>query len=415
MAAYIVGVGQSPIGKTNRKPKELCCVAVRAALADGGLKLEDLDGLIAVPALCEMHTMSAHRLCEALGMETSWKENHYIRTVDAGGASPISALIDAKRLVESGRCKVVAVVAGDSVGSLSLPDFLTKANEGIELPPGSQVSPMQPLVPLFYEMIARWHMRRFGTTREQLAMVAVLMSRQAAKNPESQVKIPVTFDKVLSSPHVGECTSIIECARRSDGAGAVIVVSSDFVKERSSLLHQQRRQAILIAGGAEAAQPFLSQKYLSGQDPNFDDYIFPTCYAVQEALKEARLGSIQEIQHFSIYDCFPIAFIKSVEDIGLATAGKGGTWVEELYRRSSSEIVPINTHGGLLGFAAPWEAPAIFSVVEAVRQLRGTAGARQVPNVRNALVHGNGGVLTHEAIVILKRQNPVEQSLTSKM
>lgn len=102
------------------------------------------------------------------------------------------------------------------------------------------------------------------------------------------------------------------------------------------------------------------------------------------------------------------------EAVGLAPKGKGGTWVEEMYHRTGREgsfrpgDFPVNTHGGLLAFGAPWETPAMYNIIEAIEQLTGEAGDRQVPNARRALVYGNGGIFSHSAVAILGR--PVDDA-----
>lgn len=129
---------------------------------------------------------------------------------------------------------------------------------------------------------------------------------------------------------------------------------------------------------------------------------------------------------FGLYDCFPVCFIRALEAVHLAPKGGGGQWVEQALQVASAAasaiaasppaaapfasrgVPPVNTHGGLLAFGAPWETPAMYNIIEAVHQLCGTAGmARQVPNARRALVYGNGGIFSHSAVAILSK--PLEQ------
>jgi acetyl-CoA acetyltransferase len=123
-----------------------------------------------------------------------------------------------------------------------------------------------------------------------------------------------------------------------------------------------------------------------------------------------------DIQFFGLYDCFPICLIRAVEAVGLAGRGEGGKYIEGMYMLSEKQggvleptQFPINTHGGLLAFGAPWEVPAMYNVIEAVRQLNQQAGAgnsgRQVPNCRRALVYGNGGIFSASAVAVLGSGN----------
>lgn len=129
--------------------------------------------------------------------------------------------------------------------------------------------------------------------------------------------------------------------------------------------------------------------------------------AVRIAYDSAQLG-VKDIDFFGLYDCFPICFIRALEAVGIAGKGRAGEWIESMYHASEQnggtlppESFPINTHGGLLSFGAPWEVPAMYNVIEAVHQLNGTAGARQVHGAKRALVYGNGGIFSASSVAIL--------------
>jgi len=116
-----------------------------------------------------------------------------------------------------------------------------------------------------------------------------------------------------------------------------------------------------------------------------------------------------DIDFFGLYDCFPICFIRAIEAVGLAPKYKGGQWVEQKFNDSernggilSPDEFPINTHGGLLGYGAPWETPAMYNVIEAVSQMNRQCGERQIQKeVKNCLVYGNGGIFSASAVAIL--------------
>ena len=168
------------------------------------------------------------------------------RTIDTGGAGPISGLLEADRMIRFQGCDLVAVVAGDAVSSLPTDEFLRRADSGCNDPEKSLPSPV---IPSGYDRIARWQMETKGVTREQLAMVAVLMSRQAIKHPYAMTKRALTLQEVLEAPLVAPVTSRLECARRADGAAAIIVASTRFIQENSHNLGSDLKAPYIVGGG----------------------------------------------------------------------------------------------------------------------------------------------------------------------
>jgi acetyl-CoA acetyltransferase len=368
--------------------------ALQTALADAGLELDELDGLVASPSLSEPRFMEAHYLATRIGMLPN--RGVRVRTIDTGGAGPISALLEATRMVKMEGCTAVAVVAGDAISSLPTDEFLRRADAGCSDPSGALPSPC---IPHGYSRIAEWQRETYGVTREQLAMVAVLMSRQAPRHPLALTRSPHRLDDVLAAPVIAPSTGLLECARRADGGAAIIVASAEFVQRRGG---GRRRRAgasdgVVILGGGEASGPLFPP-------PVIDETLFSCEQAARIAFAEAQLRP-DDIDFWGLYDCYPICFLRAVEAVGLAPKGGGGEWIEAMYERTSTAYAPndfpINTHGGLLSFGAPWEAPALYNVIESVAQLVGGAGERQVRGARRALVYGNGGIFSHSAVAIL--------------
>lgn len=262
------------------------------------------------------------------------------------------------------------------------------------------------MIPSGYDRIAKWHVDAGLVTREQLAMAAVLMSRQAVRHPYALTKRAVTLDEVLSSPAVGTVTNRLECARRADGGAALVVASSRFMRDHGLLDSNTRSVhqtvAPVIIGGGEASGPLYPP-------PIIDEEMFSCEQAVLQAYDAAQVNR-NDIEFFGLYDCFPICLIRAIEAVGLARRGEGGSYIEGMYSLSEKQggilepsQFPINTHGGLLSFGAPWEVPAMYNVIEAVCQLRQNANMkdRQVPNCRRALVYGNGGIFSASAVAVL--------------
>ncbi|KAH9247595.1 hypothetical protein BASA81_014812 [Batrachochytrium salamandrivorans] len=332
----IIGTGMTRLNPppsangSHATPSQLMQQSLGLALDSVGLCVRDLDGLIAIPSLAEPHFMEAHFLATQIGMLPG--RSLVVRTVDTGGAGPVTGLLEAKRMVQMEGADLVAVVAGDAVKNLPSHEFLRRADQTCSHPGANLVSPV---IPSGYDRMAQYQMHRFGITREQLAMCSTLMSIMASRHPYALTKKPRTIRDVMESTVVAPVTNALECARRADGGAAVLVASSRFL-ERKGL---SRNMGAVIIGGGEASGPFI------------------------------RLA----IRY-------------------------------ETFR--PQDIFPVNTHGGLLAFGAPWEVPAMYNIIEAFAQLTNTAGSqRQVRDARRALVYGNGGIFSHSAIAILGNGN----------
>lgn len=388
MKSALVGVGKTALGKLDSaNVSTLLEEALNKALVDAGIKKNELEGLVLCPALADPQFMAAHRLAQKLDIYRNLK---FCTILDTGGASPVSGLILAKRLIESGILETAAVLAGDAIASLGTDELLARAGRSINHPDFQDFT--KPVIPLLYNLVAEWHIKKYGTTREQLAMVPVLMSRQALRHPAAMNQKELTVEKVLSSKQVASVTNVLECARPADGAGALILVAEN-------LARGLRQKPVFVISGGEGVGPVHLPSEIS-------EDMFSAKRAVSLALAEAEISKIHSIDYFGIYDCFPICFIKFLEDAGVAMKGHGGYWVECMHNFTSENSpykyrLPVNTHGGLLSFGAPWEAPAIFSIVEAVEQMRGLAGERQLGNVSTSLIYGNGGVFSSSAVAIL--------------
>lgn len=398
--ARIVGTGMTALSKrSNLTASELMQQALQSAVSSAGIALKDIDGLVAVPSLSHPHFLEAHHLATKIGLLP--KPDIVVRTLDTGGAGPITALLEAQRMVMYESCQAVAIVAGDAVGSMDAAAFLERADAGCR--PSHVTSGPQflasPVIPNGYARCTEYHRDRYGTTREQLAMVSVLMSKQASRHPNAMTRTPHTLGAVLDAPRVAPSVGLLECARRADGGAAVIVCSSRFLQRRNLAKKGNAGTGdVVILGGGEASGPLYPPAVI-------DETMFSCEAAMRNAFTKCQL-ELEDIDWFGLYDCFPICFIRAVEAVGLAPKGKGGDWVEAMYRRTEEDpsfVLPVNTHGGLSSFGAPWEVPAMYNVIEAVQQLRRTAGDRQVKDARRALVYGNGGIFSASAVAILGR------------
>jgi acetyl-CoA acetyltransferase len=368
----IVGSATAGIGwETDKSAVEIMAEAALAALSDAGLTVADVDGVFAVTPYYWMPSVT---LADQLRIQPSVTDSTNI-----GGASVVAHVGHAMRAIVTGQCEV-AVIAYAS----------TQRSDGGRLVTGADILPYErPYGPLFpisgYAMVMQRHMHEFGTTREQLAKVAVTASQWASLNPHALRRELLTVDDVLASPLVSDPMHRLDVCLVTNGGGAIVVTS----KERAKKLE---KSAISVLGAGETH----SHCYMS----NIRSFVTtPAVESSRAAYEMAALGA-EGIDVVQIYDAFTISVILGLEDLGFCLKGDGGRLIERGIGPGSK--LPVNTTGGGLRYCHPGMF-GIFLLVEAVRQLRGECGDRQVENARHALVHGYGGVYAGNATVILGR------------
>lgn len=231
--------------------------------------------------------------------------------------------------------------------------------------------------PGLYAMIARAHMEQFGTTREQLAAVAVKNHRNGRKNPNAQFRSEVTAEQVMNSTMVADPLRLLDCSPVSDGAAAVIVASVEVAKK----LH---RNPIRVLASAQASDTIAlhSRKSLTT--------LHSVVRAAEKAYKQAGVGP-KNIQLAEVHDCFTIAEIVVSEDLGFFEKGKGGEAAASGQTSIECKLVPLNTSGGLKSKGHPVGATGVAQIIELYEQLNGTAGERQVKDAHLGLAQNMGG------------------------
>lgn len=372
----IVGVAESDLGVTDCSILQLQTQAILRALDDCGLSLADVDGL----ATAGIPRFPAVQVAEYLGITPRWTD-----TTFAGGASFEIHIAHAAAAIAVGSAEVVVVAYGSnqrSAGSRRLGGVLDPHQ------PESQFdAPYRPLNPIsFYAMAAQRHMHEFGTTPEQLAQVAVAARAWALLNPKAYRHDagPATVEQVLASDMISSPLHTLDCCLVTDGGGAVVVTTA----ERARSLDVQ---AIRILGVGEA-----TTHHGMSQVP--DLVRTGAADSAGQAYEQAGLGPT-DIDVAQIYDSFTITVLLELEGLGFCGVGESGPFVQAGALLPGSSL-PINTSGGGLSYCHPGML-GILLVVEAVRQLRGQAGARQVPGARIAVAHGTGGILSTHATLLL--------------
>jgi acetyl-CoA C-acetyltransferase len=230
--------------------------------------------------------------------------------------------------------------------------------------------------PGLYAMMAVAHMHKYGTTRRQLAMVAAKNHENGSKNPLAQFPFKVSVDAVLNSVLVADPLRILDCSPITDGAAAVILAPLEMAK-------RLKKPVVRIVGSGHATDT------ISLSSRRDMCWIESTHIAAQKALAMAG-RKVGDIDFFEVHDCFTIAEIMVTEALGIVEKGKGGRAVEEGLTALGGKA-PVNPSGGLKAKGHPVGATGIAQAVEAVKQLRGEAGERQVKNARRGLTQNMGG------------------------
>lgn len=368
----IVGAATAGIGwETQQSVAEIMAEAACKALDEAGLRVDDVDGLFAVTPYYWMPSVT---LADQLGIQPKVTDSTNI-----GGASVVAHVGHAVRAIVAGQCEV-AVIAYAS----------TQRSDAGKLVTGADILPYErPYGALFpisgYAMVTQRHMYEYGTTREQLAKVAVAASQWASLNPEALKPEPLTVAEVLGSPLVSDPLRKLDICLVTNGGGAIVLTSRDRAKKL-------RKRAVNVLGNGESH----SHCYVTNMRS------FTATAGVDSgraAFEMAGLGP-QDIDVVQIYDAFTIMVALGLEDLGFCRKGEAGAMIDAGIGPGSK--LPVNTTGGGLRYCHPGMF-GIFLLVEAVRQLRNECGGRQVENARTALVHGFGGVLAGNATVVLAR------------
>jgi acetyl-CoA acetyltransferase len=371
----IVGVAESDLGVTDLTALELQAQGALRALDDAGLTLADVDGVAATG----VSRFSATQTAEYLGVSPSW-----IDATMAGGSSFELFVAHAADAVARGRCETVLISYGSNQRSAKLRtlggvvDPHTPAAQ-FELPYGA-LSPLS-----LYAMAAQRHMHEFGTTPAQLASVAVAARDWALLNPKAYRHDagPLTVDEVLASPIVSSPLRALDCCLVTDGGGAVVVTT----RERA---HDLPRDAVAILGYGEAST--------NNGMMTVTDLTWPGAHLSGDAAYAMAGLKPDEIDVVQVYDSFTITVLLQLEGLGFCARGEGGAFVED-GRIAPGGDLALNTSGGGLSYCHPGMY-GIFLIIEAVRQLRGECGDRQV-TAETALCHGTGGLLSTHGTVIL--------------
>jgi len=382
--ACIVGIGQT---KYCRAPGSgmsqlgLHLQASTRAIADAGLEPALIDGIMPFPNLANAEEIAASLGCANL---------RFAATVHTGGAAPVASLNLAAAAVTNGMADYVLLPAGWN-GYSRTRVRQTVSTEVASIPGGAIardyylpygfVAP-----PQWYSVIARRHMHEFKTRPEQLGSIAVAMRQHAQRNPAAVMYgKPLTLDEYLASPMLADPYRVLDCCLETDGAAAVVVTTEERARDLPTT-------AVAIVGGA-SGQPYPADEIANRSD------IFTTGLSIAAPQAFGRAGMTpDDVDAAMVYDCFTFEVLQQLEEMGFCKRGEGGEFVQD-GRIAPGGSLPVNTHGGLMSEA---HVLGMNHVIEAVRQLRNDAAARQVADVETVVVTGWGD-FGDGSIVILQR------------
>ena len=364
----LAGVYEHPTRWAPEKTSsQIMAESARGALQECGLALKDVDGLFA--AGMEMGAMGVVQLAEYLNLKP-----RYVDGTNIGGSSFVAHVRHAAGAIQAGLCEVALILYGSTAASNAM--AIGTAGRAGSDPAAGFVSPYGLTTVGGYAMAARRHMHLYGTRSEQLAEIAVTMRRHAALNPAAKMRQEITIEDVLSSRVISDPLHLLDCCIISDGGGALVVTSLERARDLA-------RPPVQLLGSGEAVwhQEIGAPDMLS----------IAASQSGAEAFRTAGV-SHDDIDFAMIYDSFTITVLLTLESLGFCKPGEGGDFVSD-GRIGLGGALPLNLDGGGLSSNHPGMR-GIFLVIEAVKQLRGECGDRQVEGAETALAHGTGGLLS---------------------
>jgi acetyl-CoA acetyltransferase len=362
-AVGIIGYGSSPYEKrATRTELAYFGQAARAALASAGLGKHEVDGLsISSTTLQPDNAVTA---AEYFGLSLTWAS-----IANAGGAGAVINVLDAAAAVASGRARCVLCLAGAAQDSAFFRERIGRFNRSVAdylAPHGSGG------VNGLFGIIQRKHMETYGTTRAQLGRVAVAQRANAQRNEAALLRGPMTIEDYLSAPAIADPLGLYDCVMPCSGAEAILVGPLDRAPAG--------KRVRILAGRERHNHPPGEPTPLRGGWELFRDSLYD----------EAGYGP--EDMHFvQAYDDYPIMVAIQLEDLGFCAKGAVGPFLAQTDLHWNGKL-PLNTGGGQLSCGQTGGGGGMIGLTEAVRQLRGEGGARQVPAGRRGLVSGYGMV-----------------------
>ncbi|MDG2306948.1 MAG: thiolase family protein [Candidatus Binatia bacterium] len=378
-AVAIVGIGDTELGKLpGRGATDLTIDAAARALRDAGIDKAQVDGLITSNSMVEPHMYHAEMVAQTMQIFP-----RYCMTLAAGGATSFAAIHHAASAIATGICETVLISSADNLRTgltreQAMAQQSSTGHPQFEAPYGAPV-------PASYAFLAHAHMHEFGTTPEQLAAVAVTTRHHASLNPTAEKRDRIEIRDVLESRMIADPLHLLDCSLVSDGGSAVIVTSAARARDYP-------HAPVYLLGAGEGH----SHEHVSAA------HSLVTSAARESGERAYTMAGLtpKDVDFAQLYDCFTPVVLIELEDLGFCAKGDGGPFVEAGHTALGGRL-PTNTHGGLLSHSHPGNPGSMFALTEAVTQLRGAAGERQVENAEIGLVHAQGGILSSHCTLLL--------------
>ncbi len=377
----IVGLGITAMGKIyGRSASDFAAEAINIALEDSGLQKSDLDGLL-------VNANMSPEMSPMLQMTLGLQDLPLLNVMNAYGSTAGTMIQYATMAIEAGLANVIVLVYADAP--------LQPARSSADSYSGSSYysTGMNSLRGAYgfyganagYALAAQRHMQLYGTTSEQLGIIAVGQRKWATMNPVAQMRKPLTLEEHQKSRYIAEPLHLFDCCLVSNGAVAVIVTSA----ERAKTLKQP---PVYVLGMGQASPG-------DNQRTDRDPFIYTG--ATQSGAAAMKMAEIElkDIDVVELYDCYTYTVLVSLEDYGFCGKGEGGAFVED-GKLGPGGSLPTNTGGGQLSSFYMW---GFTPLSEGIIQARGQGGERQVEKNDLVLVSGNGGILNYHSTTILSK------------
>ena len=365
VGAATFGMGEAP----GYSVVELAAKASLLALEDAGLSVKEVDAVFGV---LPQDMMGGVTFAEYMGIQPTFTDNNC-----TGGSSFQTHALLAALALDAGLCDAALIFYGSNQRSAGRRSLVST----IPFPYETPYKPFNP--PTAYALAAARHMYEYGTTREQLAEVAVSARQWANLNPEAFMRGELTIEDCLNSRMVSDPLSVRDCCLVTDGAAAMVMVRADRAKDL------QKKPAYLLGAASATSHRHISESPDLCRTAAVD--------SGARAFEQAGLTP-KDIDVLELYDAFTINTILFLEDLGFCPKGEGGRFVEGGRTAPGGEL-PVNTNGGGLSCVHPGMY-GLFTMVEAAQQIRGNTGERQISDVNLVLAHGNGGLLSSQVTTI---------------
>lgn len=373
----IVGAAESDeVGKQpDKSALMLHAEGARNALADAGLSVGDVDAVLSTGR------PMANEIPEYLGIRPRYIDNTHM-----GGCSFLAHLQHAMAVINAGLAEVVLITHGESGRSRVGMGARVMASDA---PGGQFESPFGVGGPATrYPLAATRHMHEYGTTKDQLAEVAVATRKWATLNPRAAMRDPITIEEVKSSRMIAWPFNLLDCCLVTDGGGGLVVTSAERARDT-------KQAPVYVLGTGEA-----THHNMISQMPRF--HVWDAAIQAGKSAWAMSGMTPADIDLAMFYDAFTIVPILTLEALGFCELGEGGAFVEG-QRTAPGGDFPMNTNGGGLSYTHSGMY-GMYLLVEAVKQLRGEGGERQVAGAKTAICHGTGGILSAAATAILSTE-----------